>query len=202
MRFPIPFPIAVLAPPAPGPVGSPMLPTSRYQPSHDPRQSISTLLPLPSPPILPKPSISLPFATMNDYRFLFNLRHSPIPSGSPRGQNMPQHLSVSDYPCHPNPNLLRIIWPLKARSAPRVCNDVLLEALIVSCHNRMSCPSLYVCVSSDSSMPVIQIKRSKPCAKPGNPRTSRPSSPHAHEKPFVPSPNSQPYTPNALPLPP
>ena len=66
--------------------------------------------------------------------------------------------------------------------------------------NRMSYPSPYVCVSSGSRMLVIQIKRSKPCAKPGIQRTSRPSSLHVPAKPSVPSPNRLPHSPNALPL--
>ena len=133
MRSPILFPIVVLAPLAPGPAGSPMPPTSRYQPSQDLPQSIYTLLPILFPPIPPRPFTSLPFAITNDPRPLSHQRHSPIPSGSPRGQNMPLNLSVSHRPLHPNPILLRIVQPLEPRSAPRVCNPIHLEALIVSC---------------------------------------------------------------------
>ena len=200
MRSPILFPIVVLAPLAPGPAGSPMPPTSRYQPSQDLPQSIYTLLPLLFPPIPPRPFTSLPFAITNDPRPLSHQRHSPIPSGSPRGQNMPLDLSVSHRPPHPTTILLRVVQPLEPRSASRVCSPIQLEALIVSCCRWMSYPSPYVCVSSGSRMRVIQIKRSKPCAKPGIQRTSRPSSLHVPAKPSVPSPNRLPHSPNALPL--
>ena len=96
MLFPTRFHIAVLAPRAPGPAGSPMLPLSNSLASNAHLQFISILLLPPFPlPLLP-PSYSTPSVTSNVSRSP-TLRHrrSRVLCGKRRRQNMPRNLSVS-----------------------------------------------------------------------------------------------------------
>ncbi|KAI1794137.1 hypothetical protein LXA43DRAFT_160210 [Ganoderma leucocontextum] len=86
---------------------------------------------------------------------------------------------------------------------PPICDHERLKAPLQSSPLanplRESQRAKYAAKLVGSRIRAIQIKRSKRSAIPGIPRTSPPSSPHVRVRPFAPSPNRPPRTPNALP---